>query len=109
MPVPKRRKTKSRRNQRRQHLKLKRANFSICPKCKGPVLPHQVCPNCGYYKGKEVVNVLAKLERKERKKREKEIAKKEKEETKKEPRAPRKKPLSMGELSKRSFFSRKAP
>jgi len=30
-----------------------------------------MCANCGYYKGKEVVNVLAKLDKKERKQREK--------------------------------------
>jgi len=107
MPVPKRRKTKSRRDKRRQHLKLKRQNFSICPRCKSPVLPHHACPNCGYYKGREVINVLAKLEKKERKQREKEIAKKEKEEEKSRPRSsfrkrtPRGKPLSMEELSKK--------
>jgi len=36
-------------------------------------LPHTACKNCGYYKGKEVVNVLGKLTKKEKKLREKEI------------------------------------
>jgi large subunit ribosomal protein L32 len=30
--------------------------LSLCPKCHEPKLPHRVCPNCGYYDGKEVVS-----------------------------------------------------
>ena len=29
--------------------------ISFCPNCKEPKAPHRVCPNCGYYKGREVV------------------------------------------------------
>jgi large subunit ribosomal protein L32 len=28
---------------------------SVCPQCHQPKLPHHVCPACGYYKSKEVV------------------------------------------------------
>jgi len=94
MPVPKQRHTKSRRNKRRSHLALKPEYLSLCPKCGSPILPHHMCPNCGYYKGKEIINVLAKLEKKEKKQKEKELAQAE-EETKKE------KPLTMEGLSKR--------
>ena len=45
-----------------------------CAKCGKPVLPHTICGYCGYYKGTEFVNVMAKLEKKEQKKRQKEIA-----------------------------------
>ena len=31
--------------------------LNVCPKCKKPVLSHTVCLNCGFYKGKEVINV----------------------------------------------------
>ena len=41
-------------------------------------MPHQVCVNCGYYKGKEEVDVMKKLDKKERKEREKVIAETEK-------------------------------
>ena len=68
--------------------------MSLCPKCCKEVLPHTVCWNCGYYKGKEVVNVLAKLDKKERRQREKEMKTKEKEETEE-------KPLTWQELSKK--------
>jgi len=97
MPVPKQRHTKSRRNRRRSHLSLKKKVFSLCPKCKEPVLPHHFCPFCGTYKGREVIDVLTKLTKKERKKKEKELAQKEEEKTEKEA----KKPLSLEELSKK--------
>lgn len=61
------------------HLFLKKKGFAKCSKCGKPVLPHTICQNCGQYKGREVIDVLAKLEKKERKKREREIAAKENE------------------------------
>jgi len=86
--------TKGERNQRRMHIVLKAPPLVSCPKCGKPVLPHIVCPNCGYYKGREVIDVLAKLEKKERKKREREIKEKEREKAKE-------KPLDWKELSKK--------
>ena len=29
--------------------------YNACPHCHSPRLPHRVCPVCGYYKGREVV------------------------------------------------------
>lgn len=77
MAVPKQRHTKSRRNKRRMHLYIEESILGVCPKCGKPVKHHTVCLNCGYYKGAEAVDVLKKLNRKERKKREKEIHAKE--------------------------------
>ena len=94
MAVPKQRHTKSRRNKRRMHIFLKKPLLTKCQKCGHPVLPHTVCQSCGYYKGVEIVNVLEKLTKKEKKKREKEMKVKEKEE-----RAT--KPLTMEELSRK--------
>jgi predicted component of type VI protein secretion system len=42
-------------------------------------LPHTVCGYCGFYKGKEYINVIAKFREKEQKKRKKEIESQEKE------------------------------
>jgi len=76
------------------HIFLEKPFLTNCPKCGKSVLPHTVCGHCGYYKGREVVNVLEKLERKEKKKLEKEIKTKEREERKK-------KPLSWKDLSRK--------
>ncbi len=81
MAVPKQKHTKSRRNKRRSHHALKKQILFRCPKCNEIVLPHQLCKNCGTYAGREVIDVLAKLNKKERKKKEKEIAGQEKEQT----------------------------
>ncbi|OGZ19925.1 MAG: 50S ribosomal protein L32 [Candidatus Nealsonbacteria bacterium RIFCSPHIGHO2_01_FULL_43_31] len=77
MALPKWRHTKSRRNKRRMHLFIKEPALVVCPKCAKPVLPHIACRACGYYKGEEVIDVLKKLTKKERKQKEKEIAAKE--------------------------------
>lgn len=76
------------------HIFAKKPTLTLCPKCGRPVLPHTVCQSCGYYKGEEIIDVLKKLTKKERKKREKEISSKEKEEK-------GKKPLSLEELSRK--------
>ena len=67
-----------------------------CPKCGKPILPHTVCSNCGYYKGAEIIDVLKKLTKKERKKKEKEMKVKEEEKEK-----AGKKPLTWEEMSKK--------
>ncbi|MBI1888481.1 MAG: 50S ribosomal protein L32 [Candidatus Spechtbacteria bacterium] len=79
MGVPKQRKTKARQGNRRSHHGLASMVFSLCAKCGKDVLPHRLCENCGTYKQREMVNVLARLDKKERKRREKEQAMHEKE------------------------------
>lgn len=93
MAVPRHSHTRSKVGKTRMHKYIRRVVLSLCPKCKKPVLSHTVCKNCGFYKGKEVVNVLAELSKKEKKLREKEIKQVEKEE--------KKNPLSMEELNKK--------
>lgn len=83
MPVPKQRHTKSRRNRRRSHHALKQTKLASCKKCGQPVLPHIACLNCGTYAGRQVIDVLAKLEKRDRKKKEKELVSQEKESGKK--------------------------
>lgn len=56
MAVPKRRTTRSRRAMRRaNHDKVGRPAIVACPKCEDMMMPHRVCPNCGYYKGREII------------------------------------------------------
>ncbi|MBU2037337.1 50S ribosomal protein L32 [Patescibacteria group bacterium] len=73
MPVPRQRHTKSKRNRQRSHQALKALGLTKCLKCGQPILPHQVCKNCGTYKGREVLDVMKKLTKREQKKRAKEL------------------------------------
>ncbi len=60
MAVPKRKKSKSRRDMRRAHHdKVEKPNFGKCPQCNEPKLPHRVCLSCGYYNGQEVIEMDA--------------------------------------------------
>ncbi len=55
MAVPKKKTSKSRRDKRRTHQKLTLPGMVECPRCHEPKLAHRVCPNCGYYKGRQVI------------------------------------------------------
>ena len=91
MAVPRHSHTRSKVGKTRMHKNIKRVVLNVCPKCKKPILSHTACRNCGYYKGIEVINVLADLTKKEKKHREAEMKNAQKEE----------KALSAEELSKK--------
>ncbi|MDE6493125.1 MAG: 50S ribosomal protein L32 [Bacteroidales bacterium] len=55
MPNPKWRFSKTRTRKRRTHDKLDMPQLSTCSNCGSPVLSHHVCPECGYYRGKQVM------------------------------------------------------
>lgn len=59
MAVPQRRTSKTRKAKRRTHFKLHPAGLIACPNCGAMIRPHHVCPKCGYYNGKKVINVKA--------------------------------------------------
>ncbi len=40
---------------RSQHDKIDAPSRSVCPQCGEIKLPHRVCPNCGFYKNREVI------------------------------------------------------
>jgi len=67
MAVPRHHMSKGKQGRRRSHLALKPLRLTVCSQCKRETLPHQVCQFCGYYKGREVINVLAKELRKKEK------------------------------------------
>lgn len=58
MAVPKRKVSKARRDKRRSNVwKLTLPTMAKCPKCGAYNLSYRVCSECGFYKGKEVINV----------------------------------------------------
>ena len=63
MPVPPKRLSKARTRTRRAHHALTAPMLTVCPQCKKPTRPHMACPSCGYYRGRDVLNMKAKVER----------------------------------------------
>ena len=72
MTAPKSRGTKSKRDKKRLHIILKKPNLVKCKKCNKSIRSHTVCPFCGYYKGRQVLNILSKKEKEEIQKKKKE-------------------------------------
>ncbi|MDH3943308.1 MAG: 50S ribosomal protein L32 [Anaerolineae bacterium] len=56
-PLPKRKISKGRRDRRRAHHALQPRTLIACTNCGESRLPHHVCPHCGFYKGREVIDV----------------------------------------------------
>ncbi|MGB5157299.1 large ribosomal subunit protein bL32 [Desulfobacterium sp. N47] len=55
MAVPKHKTSKSKRDKRRTHQKIEALNLSKCSQCGEAKPGHTVCPECGYYNGREVI------------------------------------------------------
>jgi large subunit ribosomal protein L32 len=56
-PLPKRKISKGRRDRRRTHHSLSPKHLIECTNCGDKHLPHHVCPHCGHYAGREVIEV----------------------------------------------------
>jgi large subunit ribosomal protein L32 len=55
MGNPKHKFSKSRRDKRAAHFKLRPPTLVSCPHCHQAKAAHRVCPNCGYYRERQVV------------------------------------------------------
>jgi large subunit ribosomal protein L32 len=55
MPVPKRKTSKKRRDQRSASKGIKPKAITGCQTCQAPIAPHQACKECGYYKGIKIL------------------------------------------------------
>lgn len=60
MTIPRHHLAKGRQKRRRSHLGLEPKFLVACSHCQRKIVPHRVCPFCGYYKGKEIIAVLAR-------------------------------------------------
>ena len=58
MPVPKRKMSRSRTRRRRATwLRMAKPTYATCSRCKSPIRPHTVCGVCGFYAGRQVVEI----------------------------------------------------
>jgi large subunit ribosomal protein L32 len=57
---PKKRIPRAAQGERRSHLALKPLNLVPCPQCKSPKPPHQACPHCGTFRGRQVIRIKTK-------------------------------------------------
>ena len=64
MALPKRKHSTARGRKRRTHWKIKATSFAVCPQCKQAKLAHKVCATCGYYDGRQVIEVKVKTKKK---------------------------------------------
>lgn len=55
MPVPKRKRSKARRDKRFANWGMKPKSFTACANCNDPIMPHVACKSCGFYKGQKVL------------------------------------------------------
>lgn len=75
MAVPKRRLSHSKTRTRRSHHFETAMQFAACANCKSPTTSHTACPNCGMYKGRQVIDVAKKLRKIEERRKTKVAAK----------------------------------
>lgn len=61
MPVPKRKRSHSRIAKAHANKGYKVKSFTECNNCKAVINPHQVCAECGHYKGIKIMKT--KMER----------------------------------------------
>lgn len=57
MAVPKNRTSKARKHSRSANWKLSLPGVSECPQCHAMKLNHRACKKCGYYDGRQVIDV----------------------------------------------------
>ena len=59
MPVPKRKRSKARRDKRFANKGMQEASTTTCKTCNEPLMTHVVCKACGHYKGVKILTTKA--------------------------------------------------
>jgi large subunit ribosomal protein L32 len=57
MGLPKRKVSHARQGDRRAHAALTTPHLVECSHCHQPRLTHHACPNCGWYRGRQVLRI----------------------------------------------------
>jgi large subunit ribosomal protein L32 len=65
--------TKSHTGNRRSHHALESTSFAKCSNCQALKRRHTVCSNCGFYRTKKVLDLVKKIEKKQKKAKAKKI------------------------------------
>ena len=55
--LPKERTSNARQGKRRSHHHLELPTLDTCPECRQKKVSHHVCLNCGYYRGRQVLQI----------------------------------------------------
>lgn len=64
MPVPKQRRSKSKKRTKKANWKIETPQLRPCSNCGEMGLSHQVCKSCGFYKGRQVITIKEKTKEK---------------------------------------------
>jgi large subunit ribosomal protein L32 len=48
-----------RRDKRRAHDFMVAPQLTTCGHCGAAILPHRICPECGYYRGKQAIETAS--------------------------------------------------
>ncbi|MBB02396.1 MAG: 50S ribosomal protein L32 [Rubinisphaera brasiliensis] len=57
MCLPKRRQSKTRSRKRRSHNAIQARKLQFCSQCGQPTPSHTVCPTCGFYMGRTMLEI----------------------------------------------------
>ena len=60
MPVPKKRRSKAKKRTKKACWKIDMPCLNTCTNCGRAILPHRACPECGFYKGQQVLQIKDK-------------------------------------------------
>ena len=66
--------TKSHTANRRSHHAIEANSFAKCENCSELKKRHMVCPACGFYRGMKVIDMVKKIEKKQKKAKAKKVA-----------------------------------
>jgi len=76
MGLPAKRRTKQSKRERAAHFSLAKTSTVACSHCGRRIRSHIVCPTCGYYRGRQVLKIPGRVERRAAKRKKSETEKK---------------------------------